>query len=360
MLHFYLSAQHKKYLEDCMNQVSRSFALVTPCFEEPLDAFMSTAYLICRVVDNIEDCKQPFSWRQKRFTELKQLLQEPTLAKEMLSLWSNQDWLGLNDHQTKLMQLEEGLMLWQIYELIPDGSRASIARWAMAMVNGMEQILNPQQEPLLIKVGETAILATEADYNTYCYVAAGTVGRMGTELAINHYYLDQEIAGTLLIGSETCGRALQKTNIVKDFVEDLRQEKCYLPNTWLQEINASPLQLNGAPRTWTQKILADVKDELDKSVSYIATIPYEATGYRLASLMCLLPAYQTLLSAAQQQDLLFTTRHNIKISRSCFSQCFEDAKSMVRDNEVLIQYSQTLQTAITATFDRSGSVLLGA
>ena len=58
MITFYLPSQQKKYLEKFMNQVSRSFALVTPCLEEPLDVFMPTAYLIFRVADNIEDCQK--------------------------------------------------------------------------------------------------------------------------------------------------------------------------------------------------------------------------------------------------------------------------------------------------------------
>ena len=47
------------YLAARMNEVSRSFALVVPSLEEPLDHYMATAYLLCRVADNIEDCGQP-------------------------------------------------------------------------------------------------------------------------------------------------------------------------------------------------------------------------------------------------------------------------------------------------------------
>ena len=49
-----------------MKKVSRSFALVVSFLEEPLRWQMSTAYLICRVLDNIEDCGQPFWWKEKR------------------------------------------------------------------------------------------------------------------------------------------------------------------------------------------------------------------------------------------------------------------------------------------------------
>jgi farnesyl-diphosphate farnesyltransferase len=350
MFYFYLSSQQKRYLEDFMSVVSRSFAAVTPCFEEPLDTFMSTAYLICRVADNIEDCKQPLSWQKERFNELKILLNIPATASDTLAIWSQQDWLGLDTHQKRLMQTSDGLMLWQIYALIPEKYRTVISRWVTTMANGMEEILDPQQKPLLSQINGITILETVDDYNTYCYIVAGTVGRMGTELAINHYHLDSEISQILLTGSETCGRALQKTNIIKDFLEDFQEGKCYLPNVWLQEIGATPLQLQGAPQTWIQKVLLNIKTELDETVSYVISIPYEAAGYRLASLMCLLPAYQTILLAAREQDGLFTPNHQVKISRSCFSQCFEDAKSMVGNNEELMRYSLQINDEIAISF----------
>ena len=350
MDYFYLSSQQKAYLEKFMNKVSRSFALVTPCFEEPLDSFMSVAYLICRVVDNIEDCYQPFDWQQARFSEFKQLLAEPTLCEHILTTWSQEDWIGLDVDQTKLMQTEGGLMLWQIYGLIPSEARAIIQHWTVAMAEGMEQMLNPQQSPLLADINGISLLQTEEDYNIYCYFVAGTVGRMGTELAIEHYHLSSDIAGGLRSGSETCGRALQKTNIVKDFAEDLERGLCFLPQTWIQEVDGSPLNLNGASQAWTQKVLMNVKAELDESVSYVMGIPFQAFGYRLASLMCLLPAYQTLLSAVQQHQKLFTSEHHVKISRRCFSQCFEDAKLMAKDNDALLAYSQRIDNEVGVAF----------
>lgn len=350
MLTFYLLQEQKKYVEVFMNKVSRSFALVTPCLEEPLDAFMSTAYLIFRVADNIEDCRQPFDWQKTRFVEFKQLLQEPTLAPKILFGWSLEDWAGLNPDETQLMSLEGGLMLWQIYALLPDVVKEIIRRWACTMVEGIEQLLDNQQEPFLVIRNGVRILAEENDYRRYCYFAAGTVGQMGTELAINHYRFNADIAISLLAHSGTCGQALQRTNIVKDFPEDLANGICYLPDVWMQEIDSLPLLLKGAPKKWTQKVLNNVMAEINNSVSYVMHIPYEAVGYRLASLMCLLPAYQTLLSAAQQHDKLFTPNHQVKISRSCFSKCMDDAKLMVRDNNALLEYSQKVQTAVEAAF----------
>jgi hypothetical protein len=83
------------YLDSMMNKVSRSFAVVVPCLEEPLNHYLSTAYLLCRVVDNIEDCTQSLAWKEQRFTEFSSLLNEPLRATEILSRWQRDSWPGL-------------------------------------------------------------------------------------------------------------------------------------------------------------------------------------------------------------------------------------------------------------------------
>ena len=95
-------------------------------------------------------------------------------------------------------------------------------------------------------------------------------------------------------------------------------------------------------------------DELETATDYVLTLPYDAAGYRLASLLCLLPAYQTILLAAQQHETLFTGDHYAKISRGTFSQCLQDAQSMVADNDAILQYSRDLKNAVDATFDGPG------
>lgn len=344
----YFSNIQKEYLETWMNNVSRTFALITPCFEEPLDSLMSTAYLICRVADNIEDSQNDFEWKKHRFFELKIMMEKPSEAQNILSSWSSENWIGLQPIQQHF--LKENLMLWKIYELIPSKDQLIIQKWIKIMIEGMEQMQNPSQAPIELSENGIQLLKTEKDYDTYCYFVAGTVGRMGTELAINQYNLSSEISQKILNYCEFCGKALQKTNIIKDFVEDLDRGICYLPDTWMQEIDRKPLYLKGASKTWIEKVLTNVINELNKSVEYVVTIPYQAVGYRLASLMCLLPAYQTILSAAQKQEHLFTPDHSIKISRNCFSECIKNANSMINDNNALVSYSQNLQKDIEQIF----------
>ena len=140
---FSLTAVQQAYMTDQMNRVSRSFALVAPAVDEPLNDYLAAAYLICRVVDNIEDCTMPFAWQQERFVEFATLLQDPAQANEILAFWGDEAWPGLTRDEARMMSVAGGQMLWQIYAQIPEEPRASIARWALVMAKGMEQVINP-------------------------------------------------------------------------------------------------------------------------------------------------------------------------------------------------------------------------
>src|SRR5512145_447243 len=91
------------YLEQHLGSVSRSFALVIPLLEMPLQHYLATAYLLCRVVDNIEDCTQPAMWKQQRFAEFMQLLRDPREASAVLSRWQDEAWPALSDKEQRLM-----------------------------------------------------------------------------------------------------------------------------------------------------------------------------------------------------------------------------------------------------------------
>ena len=350
------TAEQSAYLTHHMKKVSRSFALVVSYLEEPLQQQMATAYLICRVLDNIEDCGQPFWWKEKRFAEFSAMLEKPGLAHETLTRWGWESWPLLTTDERKLMRSEGGRELWRIYAQIPEPARLSIKHWTSIMAGGMRQSANPAQSARFRQKKNVRLLAGAEDYDNYCYYVAGTVGHMATELVIQHYQFDENTAGALLATCESCGRGLQKTNIVKDYVKDLRRGVCYLPAQWLREIDYVPLDLAGAPPDWTRQVLADVVSELREATEYVLALPYSAKGYRLASLMCLLPAYQTLALAAKRHKQLFTADHQCKISRMTMMTCLLNARSMAADNDAIQRMSRRMQLEISDALGTAGYV----
>jgi farnesyl-diphosphate farnesyltransferase len=242
-------------------------------------------------------------------------------------------------------------MLWQIYAQIPEWARTSIARWAAVMAKGMEMVIDPGRRDIFILQDGVRLPAQEVDYDQYCYYVAGTVGHMITELAVGHYGLKGDNAQRLLLNSEASGRALQKINIVKDFAEDLKRGDCFLPDSWLGEIDYAPLALEGAPLAWKEKVLTNVLAEFEDSIDYVLELPYSAVGFRKASLLMMLPGYQTLLLAAQNHQQLFTPRHKIKISRRTMAKCLLDAQTMVNKNEAILAYSQAIRVELSKALE---------
>jgi farnesyl-diphosphate farnesyltransferase len=347
---FDLKPEQRKYLDVCMEGVSRSFAVVVPFLETPLQDYVAAAYLICRVIDNIEDCLQPLEWKTARFQEISQLLSEPNQAAPILSAWEHENWPGLGPDQTRLMSATDGLMLWKIYAHIPVGSRASIQKWAQVMANGMDRLEDPLVSPDWSSKENIRLLRREKDYNEYCYIVAGTVGHMLTELVAQHYGFSESVVERLNSRAETCGRGLQKTNILKDFAEDLSRGICYLPEEWLIEAHYAPLCLEGTATSWKKKVIDDVLNELYSSTDYILALPDFAKGYRMASLLSYLPAMQTILLAAQLHNKLFTPDHHVKISRQVMAECVDNARKLIHDNDGILAYSRAIQVMIDACF----------
>ncbi|MEJ2751793.1 MAG: squalene/phytoene synthase family protein [Chloroflexota bacterium] len=337
-----LSADQKSYLSHYMKGVSRSFSLVAPEVDSPLDDFLAEAYLICRVVDNIEDSNQPFPWQQERFAEFGQLLAEPGRAAAILDRWDGLNWGGLSGAEQEMMSSEKGLMLWQIYAAMPEEFRAPIRRWAGEMALGMERSGNPFTSDFFFNHGDVRLPVLESDYDLYCFYVAGTVGRMITELAVTFYDIEEGTARIMTDGSDACGRALQKTNIVKDFAVDLQRRVSYLPGEWQQEIDFAALQLAGVPAPWKKKVLLNVVRELEASVNYVLALPQTAVGYRKAGLLMMLPAFETILLAARRLEKLFTPDHALKISRAQMGRCVLLARKIAYDNGAIFAYAENM------------------
>lgn len=350
-----LKPLQRTYLTTTMGRVSRSFALVVPWLEDPLQDYIATAYLLCRVLDNIEDCSEPLSWQTERFAEFAGLLSEPGMAPTRLGQWDAVPWPGLSADERALMTIDGGLPLWLIYAGFPPHVRAILQQWISLMAKGMELVLDSGHSAPVVVRGNVKMLATVDAYNDYCYSVAGTVGGMGTELVIDHYGLTGDVAQSLLAGSEACGRALQKTNILKDFAEDLQRRICYLPDEWLRRIEHAPLDLAGAPNGWIEDVIGDVLVDLRSATSYVLDVPHQAAGYRIACLMCLLPAYETILSAARCRTRLFTADHHITIARPTMVVCIRSAVAIATDDEAIRRTCRDFEEAIRTVL-RAGAL----
>ena len=157
-------------------------------------------------------------------------------------------------------------------------------------------------------------LPTDQHLHDYTYLIAGCVGEFWTQTliahtpALHHWRPDHMSA----LGVQY-GIALQLTNILRDAPQDLRQGRCYLPQSQLSRARLSPQDLlaatyapTNAPNTrpllaWaTRRALRNYAAATD----YILAIPRRCLRLRLAALWPALIGLQTLALLANHPNWL--------------------------------------------------------
>lgn len=159
-------------------------------------------------------------------------------------------------------------------------------------------------------------LQTAEELDEYTYLVAGCVGEFWTRLCLNHLpeCSTLGLADLRRLGQEY-GKGLQLVNILRDLPEDLRNGRCYLPETELRATGTSPSPIMDQPvkaqpvfDRWRLRAAA----QLESGHQYIAAL--RSVRLRFA---CFLPWYlglRTLKLLGQPGAL--ERAEKIKVSRT--------------------------------------------
>ncbi len=210
-------------LGELLKKTSRTFALAIPLLPEPTRQEVTTAYLLFRIADTFEDATR---WRRKRRVEaLHQfvcLLRNPSLreARHWASRWVSESPCA---HEGYLELVAETPQVLRTFLTLSEGSREIIQTHSIRTAEGMARFVARAGEADVLRLRNTS------DLHEYCYVVAGIVGEMLTELFLLEHHCLRPIASFLHRTASTFGEALQLVNILKDSVDDTRHGRCYLP-----------------------------------------------------------------------------------------------------------------------------------
>lgn len=215
-----------------LNKVSRSFALTIPLIPNPLRDCISLAYLLCRVVDTVEDdARAPLvdriTWLSdfsflsgSDFADLDVLL---ALKKRALELTSTGGSAADDIELLKVMDKAVNLLLSYDEEI-----QAVLCRALSIMSHGMSSNLRRR----LHEANHTVSDLDEVD--SYCYFVAGVVGEMLAELFVLH---DREVdKKELLELAVSFGEGLQLTNILRDRARDATRGVSFIPASSEEEV----------------------------------------------------------------------------------------------------------------------------
>lgn len=288
--------------------VSRTFALTIPQLPDTLERAVGNGYLLCRLADTIEDDPGLGLDEKSRFHErlLEVLRGEADAGEFAADLGPRLSGEMLPAERELVASTPLVISLW---ERLEPAQRRALLRCVTAMCHGMPDF---QRRKSLDG------LDTMEELDSYCYVVAGVVGEMLTELFCAY---SPEIARRRneLIDLALCfGQGLQMTNILKDVWEDRNSGSCWLPRTTFRRHGKN---LGEIIRARDARELSDGIGELvgiahahlRAALDYTLLIPRREIGIRRFCLWAIGLAILTLQNIYRQPG--YRSGDDVKVSR---------------------------------------------
>jgi farnesyl-diphosphate farnesyltransferase len=209
-------------LDDLLEKTSRTFALSIPVLPEPTRREVMIAYLLFRIADTFEDASH---WdpdaRIAALADFKALLRRDASkdAERLARGWVDRKVAHHAGYQE--LMAEVPFVLDAFFALSP-GAVEPIRHHVIRSADGMASIVSRTRDGALT-------LHSIPELQDYCYIVAGIVGEMLSELFLLDRASLDGIAAFLRGRAATFGEALQLVNILKDSAVDAEEGRRYLP-----------------------------------------------------------------------------------------------------------------------------------
>jgi farnesyl-diphosphate farnesyltransferase len=286
----------RRFCHAALQRVSRTFALNTRVLAGTFHEAVTVGYLLCRVADALED-----SWpgrpteMEARFAQLLAALGGDDAARDALAVTARERAANGAD----LALVAELPRVLRVFAALPAPHRAALTRGVTTLATGMSRYASRAAG----RPADLPYLDTEAELDDYCWIVAGCVGVLLTELfAAGHGDGDAGVHARRLALAPVVGQALQLTNILLDWPNDIRRGRCYLPADWLaplalaprdlviDDVRAAPERRDAAARV-AARLELKARAALARVPDYLDLIPVRRVRYRL---FCLWPALWAL------------------------------------------------------------------
>ncbi|WP_304056749.1 phytoene/squalene synthase family protein [Nitrosomonas communis] len=302
------SIEDNHYQEHILQGVSRTFALTIPQLPLPLYQVIGNAYLLCRIVDTVEDDNGLSSEQTRKFAEMFIQVVSGNVAAEsfaeaLFPLLSNHTIPAEHD------LIKNTPAVIRITHSFNPTQRRALERCVRIMGQGMADY---QESESLAGLKDLAAL------DQYCYHVAGVVGEMLTELFCDYSEEINRYKPTLMKLAVSFGQGLQMTNILKDIWEDRKRGACWLPQDIFRKkgFDLTDLQAGHADPRFHEGLgilIGIAKAHLRNALTYTCMIPPQEKGIRRFCLWALGMAVLTLNKINRNRS--FSQGTQVKISR---------------------------------------------
>jgi farnesyl-diphosphate farnesyltransferase len=297
------------FQDHLLQGVSRTFALTIPQLPPPLAKPVANAYLLCRIVDTIEDEVALNSAQKRRFchqfADVVRGKQSPAPLSDTLAPLLSSGTLPAEHELIGVVPRVIG-----ITHQFDAEQQEALARCVEIMAQGMAEF---QDRDL------SAGLETLKEMDRYCYYVAGVVGEMLTQLFCHYSPAIAAHQEEMMRLAVSFGQGLQMTNILKDLWDDHERRVCWLPQDVFDRTGGfrltelKPGHNDPRFRAGFMELIGIAHGHLKNALRYTLLIPSNETGIREFCLWALGMAVLTLRKIAQNPD--FSTSSQVKITR---------------------------------------------
>ena len=335
----HLSPDARAFCERLLPAVSRTFALSIQSLPDGLCEAIRVGYLLCRVVDTIEDDRrQPPATRAALFDAFDAALSAATPAHRVgggvrqaahLEALAAACGLGTSEHDAELVRGAGHVLA--AFAALSERERRAISPHVLEMSRGMrEYSLRADREGGLR-------MRDQADLERYCYFVAGTVGELLTELFLDACPVPDDVRRELEARSVSFGLGLQLVNVLKDVAEDLERGDCFLPHATARAMGVPVERVldpdaRARALATVRAVSSEARRHLEQARAYTLSWPADGAGLAVRR-FCAVPlalALATLREIELGDDALVAGRAPT-VTRALVLRVFGDAALATRE-----------------------------
>jgi len=289
--------------------VSRSFALAIPQLPRPLDRVIANAYLLCRIADTIEDHPGLDLPAKRTLFDLFLAALDGTVPASQFATTLH----PLLDEATPAAERElvaEAAQVIDITTRFTPRQREILRQHVGIMCRGM---------PEFLARNDHSGLPDLPTLDRYCYVVAGVVGEMLTELYCDYSTAIAARHRELADLARSFGQGLQMTNILKDLWDDQRAGRCWLPRDVFEASGydlerLDPMDNRAAFNQGLGRLVGITHGHLRDALAYTLLLPQSEVGIRRFCLWSIGLALFTLRRIHGTPD--YASGEDVKVRRS--------------------------------------------
>lgn len=315
----------KEFCYEALKKVSRSFAVVIQQLPAELQDPVCLFYLILRGLDTVEDDMsiEPKLKEDMLLNFAQKMNHEPFTLE---NIGDTQDYRDLMLHFDKVIR--------QYHKLSPN-YREVITDITQRMAEGMNKYAHQE-------------VGSYQDWDDYCHYVAGLVG-----IGLSQLFLASDLEHSDLLKDEQLsnemGLFLQKTNIIRDFAEDLEQERVFWPEeAWKGRVdNLKQLQENEqVGLTVLNEMIINALEHVPACLEYLNNLE-DLKVFRF----CAIPQLMAIATLKELYNNVDVLHKNVKIRKGRTAKYFMSINTFEQTEREFTKILQSL-----AKQDKSQSI----